>query len=476
MGIIKIITHLFHLCIALFSQHQLYAGPAYSKDIVQQVNASAFQSISMRNQRNSKLSLLAFTKKHITQQGIKAVAKEQALELRNSHEIDSDIMNEIIWKLKPYNRTKKNQTLLFQNLPQEIKFLCVEFAGTEKLIEDLIDKNVIGNENFNRLNMQIKACDLSKLELSYQSIKSINYENSIASQSSKIFNKFMTDLHKKAYSNYSNYKKLEKAQKHKNYIQMYIMESLKLLKRASHCNQEYFYHHVKAAIKYKNHDQLQLLIALGADINYRAYNYAYQPDFQHEDLCNTAIGLRNCHWAISARGTDVFIDKTGRSRSEEEWDLFTKEAHAQLKYLVKKGVNTNITNKKYYNVNPILRAVVYDNDPTLTQILIAPQTNLHSKTKKNRTPLDIAITNAQSHQNQLDYRKSAYQICKMLQQAGAESSSKLIPQPSDEVMQQQHNKAQSLHSYRFRNRHQKYFNIFNDTDFNLEDFLALQKD
>ena len=77
------------------------------------------------------------------------------------------------------------------------------------------------------------------------------------------------------------------------------------------------------------------------------------------------------------------------------------------------------------------------------KFLIAQSANLNIKNNRGRTPLDQARCNAMntsvyaSGNAYLDFRKKDYEICAILEQAGAQSSVTLEPMPSDEIMLQQ---------------------------------------
>jgi len=117
---------------------------------------------------------------------------------------------------------------------------------------------------------------------------------------------------------------------------------------------------------------------------------------------------------------------------------FEQESLAIVDYLLNEKIGINAPGA--YQQTPIYRAI-NDRMVTITKRLISAQADLTVVDQFHRTPLDVAKQNAMKPFNPKQ-RKIYYEICTMLEQAGAPSSMSLSAMPSDEIMQKEH-KAQS---------------------------------
>ncbi len=76
--------------------------------------------------------------------------------------------------------------------------------------------------------------------------------------------------------------------------------------------------------------------------------------------------------------------------------------------------------------------------------LIKFKSELNRANFRNITPLDKARKKAHDRKIHPMHRKKFYEICNMLEKAGAQSTIDLQPQPTNAIMEQQHEEALPL--------------------------------
>jgi hypothetical protein len=163
-------------------------------------------------------------------------------------------------------------------------------------------------------------------------------------------------------------------------------------------------------------DAVQILVALQANL--------HNKKCQYEHAKSTPL-----HAAIQEYSFACNHVNTGLRCGEKE----QKDTLAIVDYLLRKKIGIN--KPAEYKNTPMHQAV----DSKLidiTQRLITAGADLSVKNRLDETPLDTARKEAMRPINP-KYRKKAYAICNVLEQAGAPSSVMLQPMPTDSVMEQE---------------------------------------
>lgn len=166
----------------------------------------------------------------------------------------------------------------------------------------------------------------------------------------------------------------------------------------------YYYTPLQKAILDSNYTTVQLLIALGVDIN------------------GNPAGCKE---------TPLFISIRWEDKNEVKH-------YAIFKYLLAHGADYNKPNgKENYNSNsestPLHKTVFQKtNIQFLHDLLNMPNINVNTCNRYGETFLDSAKKNAMYKRYTVEYRKYAYTVCAVLESAGAQSSIMLQPMPTDE--------------------------------------------
>ena len=171
------------------------------------------------------------------------------------------------------------------------------------------------------------------------------------------------------------------------------------------------------AICSNDSDAVQLLVALKAHLHDQKCQY------EHEKSTPLYAAIQEYSLACN------YVD-CGFSWGEKE----QKDSLAIVDYLLHKKIGIN--KPAEYENTPLHKAVdsgLID----ITQRLITAQADLSVKNMYGKTPLDHAKQRAM-RPIYPKYRKKAYAICTMLEQAGAPSSIVLQPMPTDEKMAEEY--------------------------------------
>jgi len=99
-----------------------------------------------------------------------------------------------------------------------------------------------------------------------------------------------------------------------------------------------------------------------------------------------------------------------------------------INFLIKRGADLNQQNPLSQNGTALHKAALFI-DSTMLHILISAQADLNVENLSGKTPLDLARTRAMNISSYKCYRKALYENCKILEEAGAQSSVELEPMP-----------------------------------------------
>ncbi len=172
----------------------------------------------------------------------------------------------------------------------------------------------------------------------------------------------------------------------------------------------------KYAICKHDSDAVQILVALKAHLHDQKCQY------EHEKSTPLYAAIQQYSFACN----HVYC---GFSWGEKE----QKDSIAIVDYLLRKKIGIN---KPAEYENTPLHKAVNSGLIDITQRLITAQADLSLKNMHGKTPLDDAKQRAIRPINP-QYRKQAYAICTMLEQAGAPGSVISAPMPTDSVMDQE---------------------------------------
>ncbi len=177
-----------------------------------------------------------------------------------------------------------------------------------------------------------------------------------------------------------------------------------------------YYSILQKAVNDCDGDRVQILLALGADVNLTPAESGRTPLYVAIEVYNSVIMLYEDY-----------------SRAAKVYAIF--------RYLLAKGADYNKPNEKKDDDSlldggktPLYAAVDCRHARQILQDLLKlPDINLDVKNRWGRTALDEAKNNAMSDMS-IEFRKYNYRVCALLEQAGAPSSVILAPMPSDEIM------------------------------------------
>ncbi len=170
------------------------------------------------------------------------------------------------------------------------------------------------------------------------------------------------------------------------------------------------------AISERDGNAIQILVALKADWHNK------QEKYEHDKTTPLYAAIQQ--YRFSCNNVD-----DGFSWGVKE----QKESLAVIDYLLRKEIGINKIVK--YGQTPIYESII-GGHANITQRLINAQANLTVTDQWNRTPLDTVRNKAMEPLNP-KYRKKLYEICAILEQAGAPSSVTLKPKPTGAVMDQE---------------------------------------
>ncbi len=171
------------------------------------------------------------------------------------------------------------------------------------------------------------------------------------------------------------------------------------------------------AICSNDSDAVQLLVTLQAHLQDRKYKY------EHEKSTPLYGAIQEYRFACIH--ADIGLRLVGKEQ---------KDSLPIVDYLLRKKIGIN---KPAEYENTPLHEAVNSGLIDITQRLITAQADLSVKNMYGKTPLDDAKQRAM-RPIYPKYRKKAYAICTMLEQAGAPSSIVLQPMPTDEKMAEEY--------------------------------------
>jgi len=196
---------------------------------------------------------------------------------------------------------------------------------------------------------------------------------------------------------------------------------------------------------------IQFIIADYAGLNEPQNNSVFsslQSYIQKDDFYGVAV-LINCGALVN--GTTPFNKVTPLYGAIERLKSSYESPHNSRKislkiihFLLLRGADINQQSPHEFYKTALHQAVNNHHTQTSLRILISAQADLNVENEFKLTPLDVARKIAMNDSIIPRYRKFHYESCKILEEAGAQSSVEFIPMPSDEAMQKQYNSSFSF--------------------------------